>query len=73
MPKFIKVTSSMTDAPVFINIEHIGHITAYVKTSTSSRNEKTASVIGVTTHNNGGFSIKESTDAIMKLISKAKD
>ena len=73
MPKFIKVTSSITDKPVIINIEHIGHITTPLNSTTSSSNKNTGSIVGVTTHNNGGFSIKESPDAIMKLIAKAKD
>jgi hypothetical protein len=64
--KLIKVTSLSTGKPIYINIEHIGHLYR----SISSKTEHTR--IGVTNHNNGGFEVVESTEQIFKLIEKTK-
>ncbi len=44
--------------PVYININHTGDFYEY--------NGGTS--IGVTTHNNGGFKVKESVEEVLKLI-----
>lgn len=54
----IELTSASTNNPILINVNHIGHV--YV-------NDK-GTIVGVTTHNNGGFIVKESIDYIYNLI-----
>ena len=69
--KFIKLTSIKLDNPVFINPEHIGHMYRVKEKTEYSRVEKVEHTrLGVTTHNNGGFEIKETPEQIMKLIIK---
>lgn len=63
MNKFIKVTSISLGSPVYINIQHIGHFYEYGGNTT----------IGVTTHNNGGFSVKESIEDIVKMINEVNN
>ena len=71
--RLIKVTSLQDKKPVSINIEMIGHIweaeekMAYGRVETEKHN-----VIGVTTHNNGGFRVVESVDKILKLIGESR-
>jgi hypothetical protein len=60
--KIIKLTNKRTNAPVYININHIGHFYEHDGMAT----------IGVTTHNNGGLEVKESPEEILKLIKEAK-
>lgn len=59
---FIKVKSRRTDSDTYINVAHIGHIYEY----------KGITSIGVTTHNNGGFEVFETTEEVLKIISDAK-
>jgi len=54
----IELTSASTNNPIFINVKHIGHV--YV-------NDR-GTIVGVTTHNNGGFIVKESIDYIYNLL-----
>lgn len=63
MFKFIKLSMIVGDKtkPVFIQVAHIGHVV-------ESETEKYTNV-GVTTHNNGGFKVKETAGQIMKIIS----
>ena len=56
--KLISVTN-LQGKVIFININHIGHIFE----------GKEYTVIGVTTHNNGGFQVKESAEDIITKIS----
>jgi hypothetical protein len=70
---FIKVTSISEGKPIFISVDHIGHIYQVSAKKEYGREVKGAyTKIGVTTHNNGGFEVAEDTDQIMKLIAKAK-
>ena len=55
--KFIKLTSS-TGNDIVVNVARIGHM---YKDGDYTR-------VGVTTHNNGGFSVKETIEEILKLI-----
>jgi hypothetical protein len=57
--KFIKLTTTNND-DLFVNIEHIGHIYP-LDNGKGSR-------VGVTTHNNGGFAVKQTHDEIMQLM-----
>lgn len=58
--KFIKVISRNTNEYTYININHIGHVYSY----------KGVTTIGVTTHNNGGFEVRETVDEVLKLINE---
>ena len=55
---------------IYINPNHIGHIYEVEEKVEYGRvMEEKHTKIGVTTHNNGGFSVKESIIDIMKKIS----
>jgi len=70
---FIKVTSIVDSKPIFISVNHIGHIYQVPAKKEYSREVKGAyTKIGVETHNNGGFEVVEDVNQIMKLIEKAK-
>ena len=70
----IKVTSFHTKKPIYINIDAIGHffeVEAEIEHGRVKAKEHT--VIGATTHNNGGFKVTESVDKILKLIEEIKE
>jgi hypothetical protein len=68
--KFIKLTN-MNGNLVVVNVAHIGHISSVSEKVEYGRITKKAHTnLGVTTHNNGGFSVTETVDEIMKLINK---
>ena len=58
--KTIKLTSANDGGTIYINIQQIGHF-YHNKT-------KNNTTVGVTTHNNGGFSVTETVDEIQKMI-----
>jgi hypothetical protein len=67
--KFIKVTSIKDKKPVFINPDFIGHMYRVPeKKSYGTVDEIEHTVVGVTTHNNGGFRVIEDVDQILKQI-----
>ena len=67
--KIIKLTSLSTKTPVYINVDMIGHFYEVAETRSYGTVDKPKhTVIGVTTHNNGGFRITESIEKILKLI-----
>jgi len=68
--KLIKLTSISKDSTDFyINIECIGHMYEVKETiSYGSVDTPKHTVVGVTTHNNGGFRVKETVKEIIKLI-----
>ena len=71
--KFIKLTSLKDSKPVFINPDFIGHMFRVPeKKSYGSVDEAEHTSVGVTTHNNGGFRVKESIEQILKMIEKSK-
>ena len=59
--RLIKLTSR-SGGDIYINIEQIGDFYEAGKTHT---------VVGVTTHNNGGFKVKETPKEILELIEKS--
>jgi hypothetical protein len=63
--KIIEVTSAMNDGKIYVNIEHIGHI---YENQNNHNNEFSSTTLGVTTHNNGGFKIKETAKQVLTLI-----
>ena len=71
--KIIKVTSLKDKKPIYINVEQIGHFYRVPeKKSYGSVDEVEHTRVGVTTHNNGGFSIVETPETLIKLINKAQ-
>lgn len=60
--KMIKLTSSYDNSEIYINVLYIGH---FYKDENNTR-------VGVSTHNNGGFKVKETSEEILKLITKNK-
>ena len=58
--KIIILTSANDGVKIYINIQHMGHY-YYNK----SKNNTT---VGVTTHNNGGFSVTETPEQIYDMI-----
>jgi hypothetical protein len=71
--KFIKLTSLKDSKPVFINPDFIGHMFRVPeKRSYGSVDEVEHTRVGVTTHNNGGFSVIESVEQILKRIEKSE-
>ena len=56
----IRLTSERTNDYVWLNTDLIGHI--YVSEKDG------ATIVGVTSHNNGGFKVKEKPEEIVKRI-----
>ena len=71
--KIIKVTSLKDKKPVYLNVEQIGHFFSVPEKKSYGRvEEEEHTRVGVTTHNNGGFSIVETPETLIKLINKAQ-
>jgi hypothetical protein len=71
--KIIKVTSFKEKKPVYVNVEQIGHFFRVPeKMNYGCVEEVEHTRLGITTHNNGGFSIVETPEALIKLINKAQ-
>jgi hypothetical protein len=64
----IKLTSLNHNSPIYINVDCIGHFIEVEEKIQYGRVEKEKHTrIGVTTHNNGGFEVKESAEVIIAL------
>ena len=73
MTQFIKLTLLNTNTTVYINPEHIGHICEVEAEMEFGRPSKPKhTIVGVTTHNNGGFKVKETPKEIIKQIGATK-
>ena len=59
--RLIKLTSKINGKSVYINLDHIGDFYEY----------EGGTSIGVTTHNNGGFKVKETVEEVLKLIKES--
>ena len=59
--KMIKVTSISDGGSIYINVEHIGHMYEV-------KDKMVYTKIGVVTHNNGGFEVKETVKQIVNII-----
>ena len=71
--KIIKVTSLKDKKPVYLNVEQIGHFFRVPEKQSYGRvEEEEHTRVGVTTHNNGGFSIVETPETLIELINKAQ-
>ncbi len=65
--KVIKLTN-LEKKPIYINVDMIGHFYEIAETrSYGSIDKPKHTRIGVTTHNNGGFSVIESVEKILEL------
>lgn len=62
--KIIKLTSATTSSPVYINVEAIGHFYSH----RDKKTDELVTVVGVTTHNNGGFRVKEDAEQIRRML-----
>jgi hypothetical protein len=74
--RLIKVTPLKGNNPIYINVDMIGHFYEVEETRSYGTVDKPKhSRIGVITHNNGGFEVKESEKELITLIqiSKHKD
>ena len=67
MFKTIKVTTLSDKKSIYINIDMIGHLYE-VEEKDFNREPKKYTVIGTTTHNNGGFKVIESLEEVFKRI-----
>lgn len=67
----IKLTSLNDKSSIYINVDHIGHFYEVEEKIQYGRVEKEKHTrIGVTTHNNGGFEVKEDVLRIISLLNK---
>jgi hypothetical protein len=56
---------------LYINVEQIGHFYRVPeKMNSCSVKEVEHTIVGVTTHNNGGFKIVETPEELMEMISQ---
>jgi hypothetical protein len=68
--RFIRLTN-MKGNLIVVNVAHIGHLYPVGEKVEYGRTIEIAhTIVGVTTHNNGGFKVTETVDQIMKLINK---
>jgi hypothetical protein len=66
--KFIKLTAKNGNI-IVLNVEHIGHFYPVDEKVEYGRvTEKEHTRVGVTTHNNGGFSVTETVEEILEMI-----
>ena len=66
--KFIKLTLLSNDI-IYVNPLQLGHFYQADKEDHMGRKiEGKKTIVGVTTHNNGGFKVRETPEQILKLI-----
>jgi len=71
MKRFIKLTNLKDKQPIYINVDCIGHVYTEKPKIEHGRVEKEAhTVVGVTTHNNGGFQVIETPNEIFIMLEK---
>jgi len=66
--KFIKLTSFNDGKSIYINVDQIGHMYDEPAKKEYNKEIKAYSVVGIITHNNGGFKVVENVKQILKLI-----
>ena len=64
--KIIELTNCNDGGKIYINVDHIGH---FYENKHSIEKTFTYTTLGVTTHNNGGFKVKETIKQILNKIS----
>ena len=73
--KLIKLTSHSGNSPIYINIDEIGHFNEGEVPKMNSNGvfkPEKFTTVGVTTHNNGGFRVKETPEEIIEKIKMIK-
>lgn len=67
--KIIKLTSINDEAEsIYVNVDHIGHMYEVKETVEWGKVVKKAyTKVGVDTHRNGGFEVKETVECIVKV------
>jgi len=71
MKRFIKLTNLKDKQPIYVNVDCIGHVYTEKPKIEHGRVEKEAhTVVGVTTHNNGGFQVIETLNEIFIMLEK---
>ena len=69
MKGFIKLTNLKDKETIYINTDCIGHVYAEKPKIEHGRVEKEAhTVVGVTTHGNGGFQVIETPEQIFTML-----
>jgi hypothetical protein len=69
MKGFIKLTNLKDKKTIYINTDCIGHIYASNPKIEYGRIEKEAhTIVGTTTHNNGGFQVIETPEQIFTML-----
>ena len=69
----VNIYNNTQHTTIYVNIECIGHISEVPDRIALNRVEEPAhTMLGVTTHNNGGFKVKETAKEILKLIEASK-
>ena len=76
--KIIKLTDRKDSSNIYINIDHIGdfyQIEVKIRNYKSPHNysEEFYTKVGVTTHNNGGFDVKETPSQIIEMCNEIED
>ena len=64
--KYIKLTS-LNGKKIYVNIDEIGH---FYDTPNEEKQTENQTIVGVTTHNNGGFRVTETSKQIYDMIQK---
>jgi hypothetical protein len=71
MKGFIKLTNLKDKQPIYINVDCIGHVYDEKPKIAHGHIEKEAhTVVGVTTHSNGGFQVIETPNTIFIMLEK---
>jgi hypothetical protein len=71
--RLIKLTSLQDKQPIYINVDTIGHFYEVKEEIKYGRVEKAKHTrVGALTHNNGGFSVIEDVNKILKLIEESR-
>jgi hypothetical protein len=58
----IKLTSAIDSQPIYINTAHIGHVYS------TNIEGQVVTIVGVITHNNGGFRVHQTPDEILRMM-----
>ncbi len=69
--KIITLTSHVDGKLLYINVDTIGHVYD-VEKKERYKEDEIYTTVGTTTHNNGGFKVKENAKTILKMISDDK-
>ena len=71
--KLIKLTDRKDSSNIYVNIDHIGHFYQIERLNYDQHVDEVYTLIGVTTHNNGGFDVKETPSQIIEMCNEIED